>query len=1237
MRARKSTADIVEAVRQGYSFAGPTLELGALVVDGAAVRDVPVRVPLSMVNRHGLVSGATGTGKTKTLQMIAEQLSTLGVPVFLADIKGDLSGLASPGQASEEIIARAREVGQDWQPVSCPVEFYALGGAGAGIPVRATIKSFGPTLLAKVLGLGEVQESSLGLVFHFADKKSLPLFDLNDLRAVIRYLTSDEGAGELKALGGLSAATAGVILRQLITLEDMGADQFFGEPGFDTADLLRTTEDGRGVISCLELAEVQDQPKLFSTFLMWLLADLFHRLPEVGDTDRPRLVFFLDEAHLLFQDASRAFLGTIEHTVRLIRSKGVGVFFLTQTPQDVPGRVLAQLGNRVQHALRVFTPEDARTLKATVSTFPHSSYDLETVLTGLPIGEAAVTVLSEHGAPTPVAWTRLRVPRSRMAPTEATAIEEAAKRSPLAAKYAEKAAFDSASTLLAKSGEASDLVRGPAGRAVPKPTASRPWAGNLPADFTSFVGRRHEVAEARRLLGESRLVTLTGFGGVGKTRLALRVARELERSFRDGVWLVDLAPLRDPGLVAQSVAAAVGMRDESSRWALTVLAEYLAGRQLVLLLDNCEHLLDPCAVLAETVLRRAPELRILATSRQPLGVAGERTLVVPPLPVPDVDRPTPSAGALAQYDAVALFIDRAKAVMPDFAVTEDNVEAVTRLTQRLDGIPLALELAAARTRVLSPGQIVNRLHDRYRLLSSGPRTARPQQQSLQALIDWSFDLCSAEERTLWARLTVFPRDFDVEAAEEICPGEGLAREEVLDALAGLVDKSVLVVDATGSQVRYRLPETLREYGLSRLAEQGQEIELRRRHRDHYRRLCGRAAADWFGPRQVEWTKWAQVEYVNLRAALEFCLAEPGEAGRGLAMFPGLATYWVVTGSLGEGQRFLERALAAETAPSLGRARALWIVAGNAVHQGDLAAAEAAGEESRRLAQQYGDAWTFGYACVYLGMARMLAGDLDSADALFREALEAAADTAPVAALALVRLAETAVRRGDVATAAARCGECVAICEAHGDSWVRAEALWTWAALSWEQGDTGQATALARESLRLRAAFHDQVGIAQCLEVLAWIASERAPDRAARLLGAADAVWRAVGGSLFPHFADHHHRCTTEIKRRLGNRGYDQAFRRGGRRALTDTVADALGEKPEPATAATGEKPALTRREREIADLVAQGLRNREIAAKLVISQRTADSHVEHILTKLGFRTRAQIAAWVAEHRMKSAE
>jgi len=426
-------SEIVELVKAGYSFEGAALEIGALV-DGEAVPAAQVRIPLAMLNRHGLVAGATGTGKTKTLQVLAEQVSALGVPVFAADIKGDLSGIATAGTPNDKLVARTKSIGQDWQPVATPTEYFTLGGLGTGVPIRASIDSFGPLLLAKVLGLNETQESSLALVFHYAREAKLPLIDLGDLRSVLTYLTGT-GKPELKALGGLSSATAGVILRELIAFSDAGADVFFGQPEIKTSDFLRTTNDGKGIVSLLEVPSVQDKPALFSTFLMYLLSELFKELPEVGDTDKPKLVFFFDEAHLLFKDASKDFLESVAQTVRLIRSKGVGVFFVTQTPKDVPTDVLAQLGSRVQHQLRAHTPDAAKALRATVSTYPNSSYDLEEVLTQLAIGEAIVTVMNEKGAPSPVAWTRVRAPQGSMEPTPADQIASAVNQSPLLAQY----------------------------------------------------------------------------------------------------------------------------------------------------------------------------------------------------------------------------------------------------------------------------------------------------------------------------------------------------------------------------------------------------------------------------------------------------------------------------------------------------------------------------------------------------------------------------------------------------------------------------------------------------------------------------------------------------------------------------------------------------------------------------------------------------------------------------------
>jgi hypothetical protein len=461
-------------IAAGYTTTGAALELGTVVIDGNVDPSARVRIPLAMLNRHGLVAGATGTGKTKTLQNLAEQLSAAGVPVVMADIKGDLSGLCRPGDTSDRTKARAVETGDDWAPTPFPVEFFSLGEGGVALPVRATITQFGPILLSKVLGLNDTQESTLGLIFHWADQRQLPLLDTKDLRSVIQHLTSDEGKAELKGIGGVSAATAGVILRALVNLEAQGGDKFFGEPELDPADLMRTHE-GRGVITLLELSEQQTNPKLFSTFLMWLLAELFEVLPEAGDLDKPKVVFIFDEAHLLFADASKAFLERIEQTVKLIRSKGVGVFFCTQLPTDIPNNVLSQLGARIQHALRAFTPEDQQALARTVKTYPTTkNYNLGEALTSLGIGEAIVTVLSERGAPTPVAWARLRAPRSLMGAIGNQGITDFCRVSPLHGKYAQTIDRESAyEKLTAKIAEApeqppAEAPRAPAARRAEK-------------------------------------------------------------------------------------------------------------------------------------------------------------------------------------------------------------------------------------------------------------------------------------------------------------------------------------------------------------------------------------------------------------------------------------------------------------------------------------------------------------------------------------------------------------------------------------------------------------------------------------------------------------------------------------------------------------------------------------------------------------------------------------------------
>ena len=468
---------VLDAARAAFPSGSKAITLGAVVHESQCGGETLVGIPLSMMNRHGLIAGATGTGKTKTLQLIAEQLSANGVPVFLADIKGDVSGIATAGVANDRVTSRAKDTGYAWQPSGFPAEFLSLTGT-KGAQLRATVSSFGPLLLAKVLGLNDTQSSVLSLVFKYCDDKRLLLLVLSDLRSVLQYL-SDEGAAELKDYGGMSKQTVGVLLREMVELEQQGADRFFGEPQFELSDLMKAAPDGRGVVSVLELQDVQDKPALFSTFMLWMLATIYHELPEVGDVDKPKLVFFFDEAHLIFDEASKALLDQIEQVVRLIRSKGVGVFFITQSPKDVPATVLGQLGHRVQHALRAFTPDDEKALKAAARTFPKTKfYDIEETLTTLGIGEALVTVLSPSGVPTSPFATRLIPPASRMGPLTDDEMQQRLASSAQVRKYATAIDRESAREILsARAGAAAAEAADAAEREAPAPQAH---AGKAP-------------------------------------------------------------------------------------------------------------------------------------------------------------------------------------------------------------------------------------------------------------------------------------------------------------------------------------------------------------------------------------------------------------------------------------------------------------------------------------------------------------------------------------------------------------------------------------------------------------------------------------------------------------------------------------------------------------------------------------------------------------------------------------
>jgi predicted ATPase/DNA-binding CsgD family transcriptional regulator len=767
-------------------------------------------------------------------------------------------------------------------------------------------------------------------------------------------------------------------------------------------------------------------------------------------------------------------------------------------------------------------------------------------------------------------------------------------------------------------------------------------AGNLPADVTSFVGRRRELTDVKRLLSSSRLVTLIGMGGVGKTRLALRVGADVQRGFADGVWLVELAGLRDAGLVGQTVAAGLGFYDQSAGWSLGTLSDLLATRQLLLILDNCEHLLDACAVLADALLRACPGLRILTTSRQPLGIEGEHSYPVPPLSVPGPDRP-PTLEGLAQYEAVSLFVERAAAVHPGFAIEAANQAAVAGICWRLDGIPLALELAAGRLRLLSADELLARLDDRYAVLTGGSRAALPRQQTLRALIDWSFELCSASERRLWGRLSVFVDGFDLGAAEEVCSDEAIPAGAVLDVMAGLVDKSIVVAHDRGGRVRYQMSETLREYGRARLTECGEIAEFRRRERDWCHRFILIAESRWFGRDQPELFARLRLEHGNIRSALNFCLTEPGESEVGLAIAAALRFYWLTSGRLNEGRHWLDHLLAHGGDPSPTRLRALYVDGYLATGLNDFATADRLLENAGLLAKDLGDASGAAYVAQIRGLAALFQHDPADAARLLEQALAGHHSLEDFAATAydqaLLALAKTML--GDVARARALFDECLAQTESVGEHWMRSMALWALGIESCRQGEYLEAAAAEQQSIRLRLPLDSRYLIGLNFDVLAWIATAASDvQRAGRLFGAAHAVMQAVGSTLISTgpTAQLHDEYQAAARDADGDTAFKRAFQHGLQFGFDEAIAYALGEPSQPigqppvAERTAAAPGSLTPREREIAELITRGLSNKEIAATLVISQRTAEGHVEHILTKLGFTTRTQVAAWVAGYQ-----
>jgi non-specific serine/threonine protein kinase len=766
----------------------------------------------------------------------------------------------------------------------------------------------------------------------------------------------------------------------------------------------------------------------------------------------------------------------------------------------------------------------------------------------------------------------------------------------------------------------------------------RARAGNLPAELTSFIGRRRELAEAKELLAASRLVTLTGTGGVGKTRLARRIATDHRRAFPGGVWQVELAELQEPALLAQAVASALGLRGRPGGWAVGTLSEHFADQQLLLLLDNCEHLLDACAVMTDALLASCQSLHVLATSRQPLGIVGERTLSVQPLSLPDADSPPPPA-ALTRYDAVSLFLERAAAEVPGFELTDDNYRAVAQLCHQVDGVPLALELAAIRLRALSAEQIVARLDDRYALLSRGSRIAPARQQTLRGLVDWSYELCSPLEKELWAYLSVFPGGFDLEAAEAVCVGTPL-EGQVVDALADLLDKSLLTRHDEAGAVRYRMLEIIRQYGLDRLREAGGEVTARRRHRAWYAELAARAHSAWFGDDQLAWYQRIQRESSNIRAAMDLSGAVV-DIEQVIEIQVLFADYSVAQGTVAETAHWLERALVRCVEPSATRARGLRVAGYVAALQGDEAAASASLEESQAISRRLGLLPELAWCSAVGGLMALNRGDLAGSLSLYGEGYALFAEAGETYGMIFTSgcSAVLAALLGDGEGAAghhARFNELAG----PGERWLRSYVHWAMGMQQYQAGDLDAAAGLEIESIALRRSLQDHLGVAMCLEVLAWVAARQ--DRAveaARLMGCCRRSFE-LGGSSFDRvafFSPEHEQRVEQVRSRLGDEGLEREIAAGRELDAAEAVRLlAPNDVPEQGRASTRREAfsPLTRREHDIALLVAQGLSNKEIAASLVIAQRTAEGHVEHILSKLGFRSRAQVAAWVTEQQQR---
>ncbi|MGW6025334.1 ATP-binding protein [Streptomyces sp. NPDC055099] len=751
--------------------------------------------------------------------------------------------------------------------------------------------------------------------------------------------------------------------------------------------------------------------------------------------------------------------------------------------------------------------------------------------------------------------------------------------------------------------------------------------GNLPVRAVRLIGRQRERGDVRRLLRTERLVTLTGVAGVGKTRLAVEAAADLQPSFRDGAWWVELSPLSRGSVLALAIAEALPLADQSGRPMIDVLADYVAGRELLLVLDTCEHLTDACALAARVLLDAAPGLRILTTSRRPLGAWDERVLAVEPMPVPEYDDP----GA-AGSDAVVLLAERAAAVVPGFAVTEANQPDVVRLCRRLEGLPLAIELAAARLRELPPAELADRLDDRLTVLEGTEAAAcvalPPWHRALRTAIGWSNQLCTPQQRLLWARTSVFAGTFDTAAVRRVCADNLLPAAGIPSLLTALADASILSWVPTGDGDRYRMLDTIREYGAFWLTAAGERDACRRRHVAHYTALL-RHFADRFLTSQQVALYWALVpERENLRAALGYAL--DGDRADAVALTAVMWSYWTCAGQPREAGHWMDLALERAPEPSADRCATLVWSCTYATYRGEHAAARRFADEAQEVADRLGDRRLAGHAAMSRGIALAYGGELGTGLDLLCRATEVLLEVGDAAGLCWVafRRGLTHTIGGDLDAGLADFAEALDLLgEGSEESYLTAFTLVSMGIAHVLSGDTAAAGKAGLRALELQLTRDDLLGQGASLSLLAWVAAQDARyPRSACLFGAADAAWTLAGAVPFvgnPKLGAPHTQFDATARQALGDQHYVLLHRQGAKLPRPAAVKFAVSNRD---TAIQAARDALTHREREVAALVTEGLSNTGIAKRLAIAKHAAETHIEHILAKLGLTARSEIAA-----------